>query len=67
VLTYGLRNHGLSSAANGGVTTGGAFEARDVLGSLAYARTASESRDMTIGLFSRCMGAGSTTRSVRAG
>lgn len=60
VLAYDLRNHGLSGAANGGVVSGGVFEARDVAGSLAYARSRSDTRDMTIGLFSRCMGASST-------
>lgn len=33
VLTYDLRNHGLSGSANGGVTSSGIYEARDVLGS----------------------------------
>ena len=56
VLTYDLRNHGLSSAANGGVVTHGFTESRDVVGSLEYARTRSDTSDMTIGLFSRCMG-----------
>ncbi len=37
VLAYDLRNHGLSSAANGGVTTHGNTESRDVVGSLEYA------------------------------
>jgi hypothetical protein len=37
VLAYDLRNHGLSSAANGGVTTHGFTESRDVVGSLEYA------------------------------
>jgi hypothetical protein len=60
VLTYDLRNHGLSSAANGGVVTHGFTESRDVVGSLEYARTRSDTRDMTIGLFSRCFGAVST-------
>jgi pimeloyl-ACP methyl ester carboxylesterase len=60
VLTYDLRNHGLSSAANGGVITHGFTESRDVVGSLEYARTRSDTRDMTIGLFSRCFGAVST-------
>jgi hypothetical protein len=60
VLTYDLRNHGLSSAANGGVVTHGFTESRDVAGSLDYARTRSDTRDMTIGLFSRCFGAVST-------
>jgi hypothetical protein len=60
ILTYDLRNHGLSSAANGGVVTHGFTESRDVIGSLQYARTRIDTRDMTIGLFSRCMGAVST-------
>ena len=60
VLAYDLRNHGMSSAANGGVTTGGVTESRDVVGSLRYARTRPELRDMTVGLFSRCMGGSST-------
>jgi uncharacterized protein len=60
VLAYDLRNHGLSSAANGGVTTHGFTESRDVVGSLEYARTRPKTRDMVIGLFSRCMGGVST-------
>jgi hypothetical protein len=60
VLAYDLRNHGLSSAANGGVVTHGFTESRDVIGSLQYARTRPDTREMAIGLFSRCMGAVST-------
>ena len=60
VLAYDLRNHGLSSAANGGVLTHGFTESRDVVGSLEYARTRSDTSSMTIGLFSRCFGAVST-------
>ena len=60
VLAYDLRNHGLSSAANGGVVTHGFTESRDVVGSLEYARTRPDTRDMVIGLFSRCMGGVST-------
>ena len=60
VLAYDLRNHGLSSAANGGVVTHGFTESRDVVGSLEYARTRPDTRDMIIGLFSRCMGCVST-------
>jgi hypothetical protein len=60
VLAYDLRNHGLSSAANGGVSTHGITEWRDVVGSLEYVRTRPGTRDMTIGLFSRCMGAVAT-------
>jgi pimeloyl-ACP methyl ester carboxylesterase len=60
VLTYDLRNHGLSADANGGVTSSGLFEARDVLGSLAYARRHADTRGMQISLFSRCLGADAT-------
>jgi uncharacterized protein len=60
VLAYDLRNHGLSSAANGGVISGGIFESRDVLGSLRYIRERHDTRRMMIGLFSRCMGCSST-------
>jgi pimeloyl-ACP methyl ester carboxylesterase len=60
VLAYDLRNHGLSGAANGGVTSSGIFEARDVVGSLNYARSRPDTRDLAIGLFSRCLGASST-------
>jgi hypothetical protein len=60
VLAYDLRNHGLSSAANGGVSTHGITEWRDIAGSLAYARTRPGTGGMTIGLFSRCIGAVAT-------
>ncbi|WP_206051911.1 alpha/beta hydrolase [Nocardioides ferulae] len=57
VLAYDLRNFGQSGVGNGGVFTVGRFEARDVLGSLAYVRTRPDTRDLTVGLFSRCVGA----------
>src|SRR6201981_2033417 len=60
VLAYDLRNFGLSSAANGGIASSGIFESRDVLGSLLYVRDRRDTRDMTIGLFSRCLGCSST-------
>lgn len=60
VLTYDLRNHGLSGAANGGIATSGWFEARDVAGSVRYARGRGDTAELTIGLFSRCLGANST-------
>ena len=60
VLAYDLRNFGLSSAANGGISSSGIFEARDVVGSLAYARSRPDTRGMTTGLFSRCLGCSST-------
>jgi hypothetical protein len=60
VLAYDLRNFGHSGAANGGLFTVGRFESRDVLGSLRYIRSRPDTRDMTIGLFSRCVGGNAT-------
>lgn len=60
VLAYDLRNHGHSGAANGGIGSSGIFEARDVVGSLQYARARTDTWDMKIGLFSRCLGCNST-------
>ncbi|MGW0762946.1 alpha/beta hydrolase family protein [Streptomyces sp. NPDC002814] len=60
ILTYDLRNFGHSGAANGGIFTVGRFESRDVVGSINYVRSRPDTRDMTIGLFSRCVGANST-------
>ncbi|SIS19299.1 alpha/beta hydrolase family protein [Williamsia sterculiae] len=60
ILTYDLRNHGLSSDANG-VTSGlGLIEARDVVGSLRYVRSQDQLAAMKLGLYSRCMGGNST-------
>ncbi len=56
VLAYDHRNLGQSGSANGGGGSGGIFEARDVVGSLIYARKHPDLKDMTIGLFSRCQG-----------
>ena len=56
VLTYDLRNFGQSGPANSGVLSGGKYEARDVIGSIIYARTRPDTKDMDIGLFSRCLG-----------
>jgi hypothetical protein len=60
VLAYDLRNFGQSGAGNGGIFTVGRFESRDVVGSLNYVRGREDTRDMTIGLFSRCVGGNST-------
>ncbi len=60
VLTYDLRNFGQSGAANGGVFSAGRYESRDVIGSLNYVRSRADTRDMTIGLFSRCVGCNAT-------
>ncbi|KAK4110323.1 alpha/beta-hydrolase [Canariomyces notabilis] len=56
VLAYDMRNFGNSGAANGGISGTGHFESRDVVGSLNYARSREDTKNMTIGLFSRCLG-----------
>jgi len=66
VLAYDLRNLGESGAANGGVISAGVYEARDVLGSLTYVRSRTDLSTMTLGLFSRCVGANATMFAMRA-
>lgn len=65
ILTYDLRNFGLSGSANGGAVTAGLLEARDVLGSLQYVRHRPDTAVMRTVLFSRCLGANSTLAAMR--
>jgi pimeloyl-ACP methyl ester carboxylesterase len=60
ILTYDLRNCGLSGEANGNTSGLGLLECRDVLGSIRYARSRKDLASMTTGLYSRCMGGNST-------
>lgn len=60
VLAYDMRSHGLSGTANGQIGTNGLFESRDVVGSLRYVKSREDTRDMTVGLFSRCCGGNAT-------
>lgn len=60
VLTYDSRNFGNSAAANGGIFTWGLIESRDVAGSLQYVKSRPDTRTMTVGLLSRCMGGNAT-------
>lgn len=60
VLAYDLRNHGESGASEGGLVTTGLHESRDVIGSLDYAASRADLKDMTVGLLSRCLGCNST-------
>lgn len=60
VLAYGFRNHGHSGSGNGSLVTNGMFEYRDVVGSLEYARSQADLRQMSLGLFSRCLGCSSS-------
>lgn len=60
ILTYDLRNCGLSGEANGGISGLGLLECRDVVGSVRFAKTHKDLASMTTGLYSRCMGGNST-------
>lgn len=65
VLCYDLRNHGISAQGSGGTCGAlGYYEARDVVGSLIYARSRAETKGMNIGLLSRCLGGNSTIRAI---
>lgn len=58
ILTYDLRNHGRSGSDPAGTSGLGLVEARDVVGSVRYARQ--RWPELTLGLWSRCMGGNST-------
>ena len=60
ILTYDFRNHGLSGDGNGRTFGLGLFEYRDVIGSLNYAKSRADTKNMTIGLMSICLGCNST-------
>jgi pimeloyl-ACP methyl ester carboxylesterase len=60
ILTYDLRNHGRSGMGSGGIIGHGVLEYRDVIGSLHYANSRIDTKDMKTALYSRCLGANST-------
>jgi uncharacterized protein len=60
IIAYDLRNHGLSGAGNGGLVGIGLFEYRDVIGSLRYAGSHSDTAEMKTALLSVCLGCNST-------
>lgn len=65
IIAYDLRNHGISAQGSGGMCGAlGYYEARDVVGSLQYAKSRPETKDNTIGLLSRCMGGNSTIHAM---
>ena len=60
ILTYDMRNHGRSGMGSGGIIGHGVLEYRDVIGSLRYAKSRVDTKDMKTALYSRCLGANST-------
>ncbi|KAJ4332255.1 hypothetical protein N0V95_009710, partial [Ascochyta clinopodiicola] len=65
IICYDLRNHGLSATGSSGVCGAlGYYEARDVVGSIDYARSRPETKDNSIGLLSRCLGGNSTIHAM---
>jgi uncharacterized protein len=60
IITYDMRNHGRSGVGSGGVNGHGVLEYRDVIGSLRYAKSRPDTKDMKTALYSRCLGANAT-------
>ena len=56
VLTYDMRNHGRSGAANDGVAAVGLYEWRDVAGAQLYVQGHEKLKGMKVGLFNPCAG-----------
>ncbi|MEO1015123.1 MAG: alpha/beta hydrolase [Pseudomonadota bacterium] len=56
VLTYDLRNHGESGAANGGVCGVGRYEWRDCVGAQNFVDSHPRLSKMKLGLYSQCTG-----------
>ena len=64
VLTYDIRNHGNSAAANGGLSGIGQWEWRDCVGVKKYVDTHPQLSKMTVGLYSQCMGGNSQYHAI---
>ncbi|WP_145516571.1 alpha/beta hydrolase family protein [Yersinia aleksiciae] len=60
IIAYDIRNHGRSGMGSGGVNGHGILEYRDVIGSLRYAKSRAETKNMKTALYSRCLGANAT-------
>jgi hypothetical protein len=65
ILTYDIRNHGNSSAANNGICGFGNWEWRDCVGIKKYVDNDPRLSRMTVGLYSQCMGGMSQYEAIR--
>lgn len=64
VLTYDIRNHGNSAAANGGLSGIGQWEWRDCVGVKRYADKDPKLSKMDVALYSQCMGGNSQYHAI---
>ena len=64
VLTYDIRNHGNSAAANGGLSGIGQWEWRDCVGVKKYVDNHPTLSKMKVGLYSQCMGGNSQYHAI---
>jgi pimeloyl-ACP methyl ester carboxylesterase len=64
VLTYDIRNHGNSSAANNGLSGIGQWEWRDCVGVKKYVDAHPTLSKMKVGLYSQCMGGNSQYHAI---
>ena len=64
VLTYDIRNHGNSGAANGGLSGIGNWEWRDCVGVKQFVDNHPELSKMKVALYSQCMGGNSQYRAI---
>lgn len=64
VLTYDIRNHGNSGAANGGLSGIGCWEWRDCVGVKKYVDSHPQLSKMRVGLYSQCMGGNSQYHAI---
>ncbi|MCC6198586.1 MAG: alpha/beta hydrolase, partial [Burkholderiales bacterium] len=63
-LAYDIRNHGNSSAANGGLSGIGRWEWRDCVGAKKYVDSPPTLGRMKVGLYSQCMGGNSQYEAI---
>ncbi len=64
VLTYDIRNHGNSAAANGGLSGIGQWEWRDCVGVKKFVDAHPDLGRMRVGLYSQCMGGNSQYHAI---
>lgn len=64
VLTFDMRNHGLSGSANNGIMAYGMYEWKDMAGAMVYIKENPRLKDMQVALFSPCAGGNGTLKAM---